>query len=255
MTLSNLNGEFATIIATDTLLERLRREDPIRPVGEIVQRGEAEVPSPRLLAGRTVTLEPVDPDTHFRSLFKASRADSTIWDYLPHGPFEQEDEFLSWLLWAKSSPEHIFLTVVDLSTGRAEGMVSYMRVSPAHRRIEIGYIWFGPRLRRTTAATEAIFLLLSHAFDDLGYRRVEWKCNALNRPSCAAAGRFGFTYEGIFRQHMVVKGRNRDTAWFAMLDKDWPPARAAFEKWLSAENFDGNGKQRQPLSAIRASVA
>ena len=150
------------------------------------------------------------------------------------------------------SADHLFFVVIDDRTGRAEGMMSYMRVVPPHGVIEIGYIWLGTRLHRTTPATEAIYFLLRHAFDDLGYRRVEWKCDALNGPSRRAAERFGFQYEGIFRQHMVVKGRNRHTAWYAALDDEWPSLRTAFEAWLSPKNFDSAGTQRQSLSSIRA---
>ena len=134
-------------------------------------------------------------------------------------------------------------------------MASYLRVVPADGVIEVGHIWFGPALQRTRQATEAIYLLTRQVFDDLGYRRFEWKCNALNEPSRRAAVRFGFTYEGTFRQHMVVKGSNRDTAWYAMLDGEWPAVKAAFEAWLRPENFDGQGRQLKSLEAIRAEQA
>ena len=129
-------------------------------------------------------------------------------------------------------------------------MASYLNIAPAHGCIEIGHIWFAPPLQKTRGATEAIFLMMRHAFDDLGYRRLEWKCDALNAASRRAAARFGFTYEGTFRQHMVVKGRNRDTAWFAMLDREWPRVRAAFERWLAPENFAAAGRQRMSLRAL-----
>jgi RimJ/RimL family protein N-acetyltransferase len=127
-------------------------------------------------------------------------------------------------------------------------------MAPEHGVIEIGHIWFAPRLQRTRAATEAIYLMARHSFDDLGYRRLEWKCDALNEPSRRAADRFGFTFEGVFRQHMVVKGRNRDSAWFSILDGEWPRIRSAFEAWLAPENFDADGRQRQSLAAVRAST-
>lgn len=218
------------------------------PLGEIVNWRGAEPPVPRVLPGRTVRLEPIDAGRHFTSLAQAALAHPAIWDYMPVGPFQSEEDFRAWLAWADESPDHVFLVVIDQSTARAEGMASYMRAAPANGVLEIGYIWFGLKLQRTPAATEAIFLLLRHAFDDLGYRRVEWKCNDLNRASRLAAERFGFTYEGTFRQHMVVKGRNRDTAWYAMLDCDWPVIRKAFEAWLSPGNFDIAGKQHSSLS-------
>ena len=150
------------------------------------------------------------------------------------------------------SSDPLFFAIVDPATGEAAGMASYLNIVPANGCIEIGHIWFAPPLQRTRAATEAIFLLMRHVFDDLRYRRLEWKCDALNAPSRRAAGRFGFTYEGTFRQHMIVKGRNRDTAWFALLDRDWPTVRAAFERWLAPGNFDPGGRQRSALAALTA---
>lgn len=196
-------------------------------------------------------LESIDLERHVESLFEAACSDAAIWEYLPHGPFENRHDFRAWLEWAIDSTQYLFFVVIDDRTGCAEGMMSYMRVVPPHGVIETGYIWLGTRLQRTTPATEAIYLLLHHAFDDLRYRRVEWKCDALNGPSRRAAQHFGFRYGGIFRQHMVVTGRNRDTAWYAILDHEWPSLRAAFEVWLAPENFDRVGKQRQLLSAIR----
>ena len=150
------------------------------------------------------------------------------------------------------SSDPLFFAIVDPATGEAAGMASYLNIVPANGCIEIGHIWFAPPLQRTRAATEAIFLLMRHVFDDLRYRRLEWKCDALNAPSRRAAGRFGFSYEGTFRQHMIVKGRNRDTAWFALLDRDWPRVRAAFERWLAPANFDPAGSQRSALAALTA---
>jgi RimJ/RimL family protein N-acetyltransferase len=140
--------------------------------------------------------------------------------------------------------------VVDRATGRAVGRLTFMRIDGVHGVIETGSILFGPELARTPGATEAIYLQARHAFEDLGYRRFEWKCNALNEPSRRAAERFGFTFEGVFRQHMVVKGENRDTAWYAMLDREWPARKAAFERWLDPANFDAEGRQRVSLSAL-----
>lgn len=212
-------------------------------------------PERQVLAGRRVRLEPLDPARHGRDLFDAaqgSSADPNLWRYLFDGPFAGYETFLTWLEGDAATADPLFFAIVDQATGHAVGMASYMRITPAHGVIEIGYIWFGPTLQRTPGATEAIYLLARHAFDDLGYRRLEWKCDAQNARSRRAAVRFGFQPEGVFRQHMVVKGRNRDTAWFAMTDGDWPRARAAFERWLDPANFDEQGHQRQTLEEMRA---
>jgi RimJ/RimL family protein N-acetyltransferase len=154
-----------------------------------------------------------------------------------------------------ASDDPLYFTVVPLAVGQPAGIASYLRITPEFGVIEVGHIMFGPGLQRTTAATEAIYLLIRHAFDDLGYRRFEWKCDALNAPSRRAAQRFGFEFEGVFRQHMVVKGRNRDTAWFAIIDRDWPAVRDAFEAWLEPVNFDADGRQLRSLSAARAPLS
>jgi RimJ/RimL family protein N-acetyltransferase len=217
----------------------------------------ASPPGRIALNGELVRLESLDPPRHAEALYAASHAtgeDSRLWDYLAYGPFASQGEFTAWLEQRAKSEDPLFFAVVDMATMQAQGMASYMRIEPEHGAIEIGHIWFAPSLQRTRQATEAIFLLASSAFDTLGYRRLEWKCDALNEPSRRAAERFGFTYEGVFRQHMVVKGRNRDTAWFAMTDGDWPLRRAAFEAWLTPGNFDSAGRQREPLSALRALI-
>jgi RimJ/RimL family protein N-acetyltransferase len=157
----------------------------------------------------------------------------------------------AWLTSCAASADPLFLAVIDRASGRAAGVVSYLRIEPEHGVIEIGHIWFGHALQRTPAATETIHLLARHAFDDLGNRRLEWKCDAANARSRRAAERFGFTFEGVFRQHMIIKGRNRDTAWYALLDSEWPAARDAFEAWLAPENFDADGRQRRSLAELR----
>jgi RimJ/RimL family protein N-acetyltransferase len=154
------------------------------------------------------------------------------------------------LEWAAASEDPLFFTIAGAADGRPLGIGSYLRFAPEHGTIEVGHIWFGVPLQRTAAATEAIFLLAAHAFDDLGYRRLEWKCNALNDASRRAAERFGFTFEGVFRKHMVVKGRSRDTAWYAIVDDDWPAIRRGYEAWLAPENFDANGMQRRRLGDL-----
>jgi RimJ/RimL family protein N-acetyltransferase len=209
-------------------------------------------PAQRPLEGERVRLEPLDPERHADDLLAAAGGDPRLWDYLPYGPFADAEELRGWLAERATSLDPLFLTIVDTASGRAAGVVSYLRIEPEHGCIEIGHIWFGAPLQRTPAATETIYLLARHAFDDLGNRRLEWKCDAANARSRRAAERFGFTFEGVFRQHMIVKGRNRDTAWFALLDGEWPAVRAAYEAWLSAENFDADGRQRSALAAASA---
>jgi RimJ/RimL family protein N-acetyltransferase len=215
----------------------------------------ARRPAPRVLEGDRVRLVPVDPARDAEDLFAAAGADPELWRYLPYGPFAGAGELRAQLERGAGSRDPLFLSVVDAGSGRAAGVVSYLRVEPAHGCIEIGHIWFGAALQRTPGATEAIFLLLRHAFEELGHRRVEWKCNAANARSCRAAARFGFTYEGVFRQHMVVKGRSRDTAWYSLLDGEWAVASTAFRAWLAPENFDARGRQRTRLADLRSPAA
>jgi RimJ/RimL family protein N-acetyltransferase len=208
------------------------------------------------IAGSTVRLEPIDPARHARQLFDASHdsgAADLLFRHLPYGPFASFDDFKAWLDGCAASTDPLFFAIFDSDSATPQGMASYMRMAPDHGVIEIGHIWFAPNLQRTRTATEAIYLMASHAFDDLGYRRLEWKCDALNERSRRAAERFGFTFEGVFRQHLVVKGRNRDTAWFSILDGEWPSVRAAFEAWLEPKNFDEAGRQRRSLADFRES--
>jgi RimJ/RimL family protein N-acetyltransferase len=214
----------------------------------------ARVPRREPLEGTLVRLEPVDVERHARALFAAG-TDHAIWAHLPYGPFTRIEDFNSWLTGCASSSDPLFVAIVDRREDRPEGMASFMRVVPEHGVIEIGHIWFSPALQRSRQATEAIYLMIRHVFDDLGYRRLEWKCDSQNEASRRAALRFGFSFEGIFRQHMVVKGRNRDSAWFAMTDGDWPLARAAFESWLDPVNLDADGRQRQSLAELRGRLA
>jgi RimJ/RimL family protein N-acetyltransferase len=217
----------------------------------------ASAPARVALDGQLVRLEPLDPSRHAESLFLSSHGadrDPHLWDHLAYGPFAGQVEFTAWLEQRAASADPLFFAVVDRPTQRPMGMASYMRIEPEHGVIEIGHIWFAPALQRTRQATEAIFLLASNAFDALGYRRLEWKCDALNERSRRAAERFGFSYEGTFRQHMIVKGRNRDTAWFSITDGEWPVRRAGFKAWLAPDNFDQSGLQRESLSALRAKV-
>lgn len=228
---------------------------PTRPEpGNLMDWMPVPLPPRAPILGHRVRLEPIDPERHAAALYAAAHGpghDPTLWDYLGYGPFASEAEFTDWLTARAESADPLFYAVVDAATGQAEGMASYLRIVPADGVIEIGHIWFGAALQRTRQATEAIYLLARHAFD-LGYRRLEWKCNAQNARSRAAAARFGFTYEGTFRQHMITKGRNRDTAWFAIIDGEWPAIRCAFDRWLADANFDEEGNQRASLAALRA---
>jgi RimJ/RimL family protein N-acetyltransferase len=196
-----------------------------------------------------VVLAPVHPERDAEPLYAVSRPPE-IWRYLFDGPYDDAASLRDALERSAVSEDPFFYTV--LRDGNPQGIVSYLRITPEHGVIEIGNIWFGTPLQRTAAATEVIYLLARHAFDELGYRRLEWKCNALNQPSRRAAERFGFTFEGVFEQHMVVKGRNRDTAWYATTDRRWPALRSAFETWLRPDNFDTDGRQRLSLAELRA---
>lgn len=222
-----------------------------RPVGPVVDPlPPGSKPDMRPLHGRWVLLEPVSAGTHAKDLY-ASFADSdregNVWTYMPYGPWQDIEQFEAWLREKQASRDPWFYAFIDRATGKAVGMGSFMRADAPNGVIEIGHIWMSPGLQQTREATEVIFLMIRHCFDDLGVRRLEWKCDALNAPSRKAAQRFGFQFEGIFRQHLIVKGRNRDTAWFAMLDKDWPRVRAGFERWLRPENFDEKGRQKAKL--------
>jgi RimJ/RimL family protein N-acetyltransferase len=210
----------------------------VRSVSELARRFQ----------GERVVLRPIDPDADAEALFEAGR-DPAIWTYLPYGPYADAEELRAALREEAASEDPIFYVVeVD---GTPLGIASYLRITPEHGVIEIGHIWFGTPLQRTPAATEAIYLLARHVFDDLGWRRLEWKCNAANAASRRAAERFGFTFEGVFRKHQLVKGENRDTAWYSIVDDEWPAIRRGFEEWLAPENFDQNGVQRRTLEQCR----
>jgi RimJ/RimL family protein N-acetyltransferase len=222
------------------------------PVGIPVGGEPARRPERRTLAGRFVTLVPLDPAAHGEDLYRGSHGggNERVWTYLFEPPFGDRAAFLKHLEAKAASNDPLFYCILDNASGRAVGYATLMRIEPTHRVIEVGNILYTPTLQRTPGATEAIYLLASYVFDELGYRRFEWKCNDLNEPSKHAAVRFGFSFEGIFRNHMIVKGCNRDTAWFAMLDSEWPRRKAAFERWLAPDNFDANGRQRLALSAL-----
>lgn len=203
--------------------------------------------------GRYARIEPVDPRRHAEDLWAASHSgadDDRIWDYLGYGPFPSLSAFQSWLRDDAAVADPTFYAIRDGRSGQAGGMASFLNIRPKDGVIEIGHIWFGLELQNTRASTEALYLMMCTALDDLGYRRLEWKCDARNQPSRNAAERLGFAYEGTFYRHLIVKGRNRDTAWFSILDSEWPAIRANFEAWLSPDNFDDGGQQIRSLGAL-----
>lgn len=209
-------------------------------------------PDQRVLQGRFVRLEALAVARHGDDLWRALQGpDPALWDYLPYGPFSERSHFDAWLTNNTERRDPLFYAVIDQASSRALGVFSYLNIVAQDGCIEIGHVAFGAPMQRTAGATEAIYLLARHAFDDLGYRRLEWKCDAANTRSMRAAERFGFVHEGLFRQHRVNKGKNRDTAWFSIIDGEWPRCRDAFQRWLATENFDRQGQQRQRLQALR----
>ncbi len=223
------------------------------PVGETVSTNPATRPRRTVKTGRYISLVPLNPIRHGSSLWDetSGKENDQLWTYMPEGPFPNRLSFDSYLYRKTADEDPLFYAIVNADR-MAVGHLALMRMEPVHRSIEVGHILFGPSLKRTPGGTEALFLIAEYAFDDLGYRRLEWKCDDLNEASKRAALRYGFTFEGIFRKHMIVKGRNRDTAWFSMLEKEWRTCRPAFEYWLNPNNFDAQGVQRQTLPEIRA---
>ena len=222
------------------------------PIGEKIDASPARRPQRVLLTGRYVTLAPLDAKLHGDELWAnlGGAQNEALWLYLFDGPYSDRAAFDAEVQRKATSDDYLFFAVIDNASQRALGYAAYLNIHPAHRSIEVGSILFARTLQRTRGATEAMSLMARHAFEDLGYRRYEWKCNALNQPSRRAALRFGFTFEGIFRQHMIIKGRNRDTAWFSLLDREWPSRKAAFERWLEPTNFDELGRQKLALSVL-----
>ena len=207
------------------------------------------------MTGRTCRVEPLDVARHADDLFAVDSLDrdGLSWTYLPYGPFTTLESYIDWMQGAAGKDDPFFHAIVDRAAGTAVGVASYLRIDPASGSIEVGHIHYSPRLQRTIAATEAMYLMMQRAFA-LGYRRYEWKCDALNAPSRAAAQRLGFSYEGIFRQARVTKGRNRDTAWYAAIDREWPALERAFQRWLDPANFDGEGRQLTTLTALTTPI-
>jgi RimJ/RimL family protein N-acetyltransferase len=211
------------------------------------------LPPRSAIEGRFCRVEPLDPSRHAAQLFDANGDDAQgrNWTYLPHGPYPSFESYREYLTAAAERDDPLIHAIVDLPSGRAVGMAGLMRIDAAAGVIEVGGINYSPRLQRRAAATEAMYLLMRRVFDELGYRRYEWKCDALNAASRAAALRLGFRYEGLFRQATVYKGRSRDTAWFSIIDSEWPALRAAFESWLDPANFDADGHQHRNLQSFR----
>ncbi len=224
----------------------LSDEAIIDPPGGLFPRWETH-------QGATVSLEPLKPAIHTADLYELSHGDQgspAIWDYLPYGPFPDISTFQSWLRSCAATADPMFFALRDSQSQRVCGMASYLNIVPLHGSIEIGHIWFAPLIQNTRQSTEALYLMMRHVMDDLGYRRLEWKCNALNRGSRNAANRLGFRFEGIFYNHTIVKNHNRDTAWYSIIDSEWPAVRSSFERWLASDNFDADGQQRVSLSDL-----
>lgn len=230
------------------------------PMGQpidVVISGWTPPPAPGRdpMEGRFCRLEPLVVERHAESLWTANQLDKrgVNWTYLPYGPFDDFAEYSNWLEQTCTGEDPLFFAIRDLASNDVVGVASYLRITPANGSIEVGHLNFSPKLQGTTAATEAMYLMMQRAFD-LGYRRYEWKCHAMNAPSRAAAQRLGLSFEGVFRQHTVVKGRNRDSAWYAAIDSEWPDLRQAFQQWFAPENFDESGRQRSRLSKLTSPI-
>ena len=211
------------------------------------------VPARTVLDGTAVRLEPLDPAVHAVELHQASHGTDEalkVWDYLPFGPWPERLAFTQWLREWAGRPERIYYAIRPHDTGSADGMAAYLDIQPMQGVIEIGSIWFTPTLQRTREATESLYLMLAYAMDDLAYRRMQWRCNALNERSRAAARRLGFRFEGIFFNHLIFKGKNRDTAWYSILDDEWPEVRGIITAWLADDNFDAGGRAERSLSQM-----
>jgi RimJ/RimL family protein N-acetyltransferase len=233
----------------------MRHNEFGQPIGDPVEGWTARPRPPRTpMEGRYCRVEPLDLDRHAAQLHAANTdaADDRRWTYLSVEGFADLDSYRQWLSQMLAGDDSLFHAVIDGATGDAVGVAAYLRIDPANGAIEVGHINYSSRLQQTRAATEAMFLMMRRAFDELGYRRYEWKCDSLNEPSRRTAARLGFRFEGIFRQAVVYKGRNRDTAWFSILDGEWPAVREGFERWLAPANFDDRLHQRRPLAELIA---
>jgi len=228
--------------------------DDVKDLGEVVAGWQVPPrPDVMVLQGRWVRLERLDADAHAADLHRAFSGHQALWDYMPYGPFSSASQYHRWIKDTASGADPVFHAFRDLETGRCGGVASFLRVTPEAGSIEVGHICLSPELQGSRAATEGLFLMMQWAFG-AGYRRYEWKCDALNMASRRAAQRFGFSYEGIFRQATIVKGRNRDTAWFAVIDKEWSALQAAYDAWLNPANFSSDGRQKEKLSDLTRMV-
>ena len=223
------------------------------PIGiEVSQSSKTVLPGTgTVLSGSLCRLETLSAEFHAQDLFEAFSLDASdsLWTYLPRGPFQFADEFLSWVQHVQGQQDPAFYAIIDEQTNKAVGVSAYLRIDQRASSIEIGWLTFSPLMQKKPIATEAMYLMMKNAFD-LGYRRLEWKCNALNAPSIRAAARLGMSFEGVFRQATIVKGHSRDTAWFSILDSEWPHVRSAIETWLASDNFDEAGNQKLRLSDL-----
>lgn len=229
-----------------------------QPIGAAISDWQPRARPARVtLEGRFCRIEPINVESHAADLFEAygKAGDGRDWTYLFAEPFSDFAALREYLAKIAASSDPFHYAVIDRVSGKAVGTFALMRIEPAHGVIEVGSVTFSPLLKQTPISTEAQFLLMRYVFDELGYRRYEWKCDSLNAPSRKTALRLGFEFEGIFRQAIVYKGRSRDTAWFAIVDQDWPRVKAAFETWLAPENFDAEGKQHASLAALREAAA
>jgi len=228
-----------------------------QPIGSPVSDWqECAFPPRSTMSGKWCRVEIFSPEEHAEELFSAyvKQRNDQDWTYLPYGPFEHFDDYQNWLTKACCGDDPLFHTIIEAETNKAVGVASFLRIQPVVGVIEVGHIHFSPLLQKTPVATEAMFLMMSRVFDELAYRRYEWKCDALNAPSRKAAERFGFSFEGVFRQVTMYKNRNRDTAWFGIIDKDWPILKKAFQTWLKPDNFDTQGRQKKSLQQIRENL-
>ena len=235
-----------------------RKNDLGQPIGDQVSGWNGVALPPRTpITGRFCRVEPLDVERHLHDLYDACSEDTEgrLWTYMSVGPFTSIDDFEAWMKPASKTSDPLFYALIDLATGKAVGMAAYMRIKQEAGVIEVGNITYSPRLQRTPTATEAMFLMMKRVFDELGYRRYEWKCDSLNEASRRAAERLGFNFDGLFKQAVIYKGRNRDTAWYSILDSDWPLLESAYEKWLSVDNFDEKGHQKQKLQDLRVQYA
>lgn len=234
-------------------MNNIDNNNQILVIGKTVQKWtRREIPSNEAMNGKYCYIEKLDVEKHAENLFNAYSIDfnNQDWTYLPYGPFKTKNKFIDWLNRECISENPLFYTIIDKKNNKPVGMASYLRINPKHGVIEVGHIHYSPLMQQQPIGTEAMYLMMKRVFEELCYRRYEWKCDSLNKRSCNSALRFGFKFEGIFKQHMVYKGRNRDTAWYSIIDKDWLQIKNNYEKWLDKENFNDDGSQKTSLRSL-----